>query len=105
MIAIKPDCTAQARNMVETQATYLGGFATLTFYVLDGKAWAITGETVLRSDDDHETTLIIRTCKSLQLYRDALPSLQEIANDPRTNLVKSERRNAIYSILNDAGLL
>jgi hypothetical protein len=105
MIAIKPGCTAQARNMVETQATYLGGFATLNFYVLDGKAWAIAGETVLRSDDDTETTLIVRACKSLQVYRDALPSLQEIANDARTDLVKSERRNAVYSILHDAGLL
>lgn len=78
MIAIKPDCTAQARNMVETQATYLGGFATLNFYFLDGKAWIIAGETVLRSDDDAESILILRTCKTWK-------RLNEIANTQETS--------------------
>jgi hypothetical protein len=70
MVAIRPDCTAQARNMVETQATSLGQFATLSFYFLDGKAWIVAGETVLRSDDDHESILILRALKELQRLRE-----------------------------------
>jgi hypothetical protein len=105
MTAIKPECADNAKRMLETSATYLGGFGACNFYLLDGKAWIIAGDCVLRCDDDSETEVTLRACRTMSRHRETLQVLQEIANDRRVDLVTSERRCHVYSILNNAGLL
>jgi hypothetical protein len=56
--------------MLQTQATFLGGFAGLLFYVLDGDAWIVAGQTVLRCEDDEKTRRIVRDLKILETHHE-----------------------------------
>jgi hypothetical protein len=49
--------------MLESQATRLGSIGEDTYYVLDGKAWRITGGVVYRSDDDRESHVLKRLAR------------------------------------------
>ena len=52
-----------ALNMLEKQATRLGRFDDDIYYIIDGKVWRVSGDVVFRSDDDMESTILLRLCR------------------------------------------
>ena len=66
MIVIKPDCVANAYNMVMEQGFWLGEVQDDSYYMIDGHAWRITRAHVEFGGKEYPQTIISRSEDSIE---------------------------------------